>query len=226
MKITDLKNRHKNKPCFVIGNGPSLTEKQIKLAKEHISIGTNGIVFNEWDFEPDYFAINDRGILLDEEFWKRIQKLKCEIVMTEWPLLSANRIGLEFPPHIQEFFNRVTIVPSINKPTGYPPRVSKPEDISFDLEKGVFTCGTTVLDLSIPLAVYLGCDPIYIIGCDCTNNGHFYEYRTDPDDNGPTDRTVRLQYRIFAKRLEEDNIYVYNLTPTKLSCPGIKRYEY
>tara|TARA_B100000787_G_scaffold169998_1_gene163364 strand:+ start:5421 stop:6239 length:819 start_codon:yes stop_codon:yes gene_type:complete len=148
-----IKDIHKGKPGFVVGNGPSL--KMDDLSKIHelgfISIASNKIyyAFKETKWRPNYYTISD--ILVWNEIKNKIHKeidtvhvpsflgyKDCNVIVKTWKNLS-NSFSIE---------NR---------------------RISNDLSKGA-SAGFTVTYENIQFAMHLGLNPIYLIGCD-----HYYE---------------------------------------------------
>ncbi len=223
MEIIDLKDMYKGKKCHVFGNGPSLTEDIVNCARNDITIGTNGIVFNKWNFTPTYYVLNDYSIITDLNYFKHIKHIKSKVIISNWLLLKLKQQQSILNDEQKQFLNNSIIIPTVNFP-GIIPRINSLDDISLDLEKGTFICGTTILDLALPLATYFGCNPIIISGCDCQPNGHFYTYKRDGvEDAGPGDRQVTLQWRLFAEKLKQANIKVYNTCKSNISCRGIEK---
>jgi len=171
--------------------------------------------------------LSDFGTIMDSVFWEKMKTISSKIILSGWIIKKMYQFGIinSLDEERKSFLQNSYIVNSINSPTGIPPRLENKESISLDLELGTFVCGTVIMDLSLPLAAYMGCNPIHIIGCDCQPNGHFYDYRTDENDNGPTQKSVIDQYILFAEKFKDLGIELYNHNKSPLSCPGIKKYE-
>jgi hypothetical protein len=60
-RLRDLRDKHKGKRCFIIGNGPSLKNMDISKLKNEITIGSNGIYknFEKWGFHTNYLLFED-----------------------------------------------------------------------------------------------------------------------------------------------------------------------
>jgi len=71
----------------------------------------------------------------------------------------------------------------------------------------------------------MGFKEIYLAGCDCKPNGHYYDHKTDEDDYGPNDMSVINQYSLMANTLNKLGINIYNYTNTEESCPGIQKVK-
>lgn len=60
-RIIKLKNRYKNKRCFVIGNGPSLKLDDLNKLKNEFTFASNKIykIFNQTDWRPSFYFAED-----------------------------------------------------------------------------------------------------------------------------------------------------------------------
>jgi hypothetical protein len=61
-QLAELKDIHRGKRCFLIGNGPSLKQTDLSLLKNEFTIGTNRIylAFPELGFSTSYYlSVND-----------------------------------------------------------------------------------------------------------------------------------------------------------------------
>ena len=69
-KLKALKNKHKGKRCFVIGNGPSLNKMDLSLLKNEYTFGVNGVfyAFDELGFMPTYYVVEDRLVAEDNRY--------------------------------------------------------------------------------------------------------------------------------------------------------------
>lgn len=149
-----IKNKYKDRRGFVIGNGPSLQISDLDLLKNEITIASNKIylAFDQTDWRPTYFTI------CDELIWQ-----KCA-------------------DEINDFFDLV-LIPSYldNSISKCPTRQYKcmgravdisPPEIAFSDDVSIGTYGgCTVTYDNLQIAVYLGLNPIYIIGCDNNYKG-------------------------------------------------------
>lgn len=147
----NLKDIHKGQRGFVIGNGPSLQMKDLDRLKEEVTIASNKIylAFKLTEWRPTYFTV------CDDLVWEKIKNEVHEFI----PLVHAA--------------SRVPRAPSTlrNKLQYWEFLSNNPEltnNFSSDLSKGAFGGGTVTFE-NLQIAVHLGLNPIYIIGCD-----HFY----------------------------------------------------
>ncbi|MFI3262674.1 MAG: 6-hydroxymethylpterin diphosphokinase MptE-like protein [Rikenellaceae bacterium] len=175
--IKSLKNIHKGKRCFIIGNGPSLTSDDLEmLAKNNdISFAANSInlIFPRTSWRPTYYSVIDEGLqrtLIDVasnipakyKFFRQSSYLFTRNVKGKCLYLNAdgNRKHLENP------------------------------HFSYDLSSITYTLAT-VTYVSIQLAVYMGCEEIYFLGVD--NN-----YMLDKQKDGTVRVNKELKSSYFS----------------------------
>lgn len=65
--IKKFKNLHKGQTCFIIGNGPSMTVKDLnsinKIGIKSFGCNKVNLIFPETDWRPDYFFVSDNRIV-------------------------------------------------------------------------------------------------------------------------------------------------------------------
>lgn len=153
-KTQALRQKHKGKPCIVIGNGPSLNKMDLNKYKDYITIATNSFYLKhpELNFIPDYYTVEDP--LPAEDNQKEISALKDTIKI--------------IPADLKKFISRDDNTIYMNFLRSY----MRPSNSKFPLfskefdEKSYY--GGTVLYFNLQLAHFLGCNPIYLIGVDLT----------------------------------------------------------
>ncbi|GAA5118443.1 DUF115 domain-containing protein [Luteolibacter yonseiensis] len=149
-----LRNKHAGKPGFVIGNGPSLRVEDLDRLKGIVSIASNKVylAFDQTAWRPDYYTVADPLI------WEKVRSVVGRFVQAVIipTYLDAPTRGAK---HIKTF--RYLGNAAVSPPA---------EGIAFsrDFTKGAYG-GYTVTYENLQLAVYLGLNPIYVIGCD-----HYY----------------------------------------------------
>lgn len=208
-EIKKFKNIGKGGRCFVIGNGPSLTAKDLDKLKNEICFGTNRIyeIFSETDWRPTYYCALDNEV---------INKSKSKI---NKEISSKKFIGLI--DHV--------ICPSVDDATYI--RViscdnySEMPKFSDNAEKYVYA-GSTVTYACIQLAVYMGFKEIILLGVDhnysvyIDENGNFF--RQDGVQDHFSEKAgingigrlshMTLGYQAARKYADEHNIKIYNAT--------------
>lgn len=150
--LLKYKNKYAGQLCFIIGNGPSLSPKDLTILKEKgiITFASNRIfkIFCDTEWRPDFYAIFDESVAdkscieennrfsCKEKFfrsqgWYRYHRIKDGLFMHSW----NSRKYLD-EPHF-----------------------------SSDLTKGIYTIAT-VTYVHIQLARYMGFTNIYLLGMD------------------------------------------------------------
>lgn len=154
----NLKNKHKGKRCFLIGNGPSLTAEDLDLLKGEITFASNRIyqLFDRTDWRPTYF------FCIDAMFY-RMDHEEINKVDAELRLVPLNR-GLKAGKIYDEvtYYNRVADYAEVKNNQFSWKRQLRFSD---DPEKVVYG-GATVLYDAVQWAVYMGCPEIYLLGVD------------------------------------------------------------
>lgn len=152
-KLKALKNKHKGKRCFVIGNGPSLNKMNLSLLRNEYTFGVNGVfyAFDELGFMPTYYVVEDR--LVAEDNRAKINSLNETIKIFPEDLKYCLRGDGN-----TVFVNFVRYYNYLYKET-HPPKFST------DIQSGSFW-GGTVTYLNLQLAYYMGFEEIYLIGMD------------------------------------------------------------
>ena len=203
-----LKNSARGKRAFVIGNGPSLTMPDLELLKDEVTIASNKIflAFNEVSWRPSYYTAAD-PILWD--------KIKDEV---------SNHFDTI---HIPTYLDREN-----NGKIRYwlAAHMGLFERFSGDMSKKAYS-GQTITYENIQLAVHLGCNPIYIIGCDhyyagesnvsagvaieqSEDQNHFIKNYRQPGEivlPAPI-REMEIAYRAAREYCDANNIKIYNAT--------------
>ena len=176
--IQKYKNAYAGKRCFIIGNGPSLTIKDLETLKTHgeISIASNSIynLFNATEWRPTIYTVHDF-----QEIKKTREKISA--VKTELKLVAMSANG-----RVYDIDGAILL------------RLIDPENgtihFSDDISKCVYD-GSTVTYFSIQCAIYMGFRQIILLGVDhsfareqtkdgriTVNNNvknHFQDYQTD-----------------------------------------------
>ncbi len=155
-KIRQLKDRHLKQPAFIIGNGPSLAQTDPRLIPAtFVRMAANGIIRLQ-DFIPDYyFSLDYRAI----EMWeKEIAALSCQKIFAE-----------HLSQHLLATHSNIISDKNIFFPVCY--QQQQVFDITQWETKGFETSGTVVCPM-LQFALWMGCNPIYIIGVDLS-------YQTD-----------------------------------------------
>lgn len=201
--IRDFKDKYQGKRCFIIGNGPSLSTKDLEKLDGEITFASHFIfkLFDKTNWRPIFYCVEDIELL---------EKNVMDIMKLEKDYCHGFFTGNCYENLPKNFLkNKKNDFWLIDKADwkDYP-------DFSMCADKYIAE-GYTVTYAIIQLAVYMGFSEIYLLGVD-----HFYERGNSYSDsigemdiyNIPqTDRTT-LSY-IKAKQVcDQKEIKIINAT--------------
>lgn len=158
--IGNFKNKYLGKRCFVIGNGPSLTEMDLNRIKNEVTFASNSIyaIYEHTIWRPTYYGICDiiatRKVFSDEIRQKVIENSKSLFcALSHWDFLHKYVENTK----TLYFFKDVSL-------SNY-----RKEDMRFsnDASDKIYT-SSTITYVLIQLAVYMGFQSIYLLGVDFT----------------------------------------------------------
>lgn len=162
---TTLKNKYQGQRGFIIGNGPSLKIGDLTTLHKNneISIASNKIYlsFNHTPWRPNFFSIADPIL------WEKIK----HAIHKDIPIV-----------HIPTYLNASQCNKKIKYWYARKNNYTKSlKNISDNIVFGAYG-GYTVTYENIQIAIHLGLNPIYLIGCD-----HFYP----GEDNVKADEIIK-----------------------------------
>ena len=146
-RLAALKDVHKGKRAFIIGNGPSLKQTDTSKLKNEITFGMNRIylAFPEWGFTTSYLCVTND--LVVEQFVEDISALAI-------PKFIAWRSHRHFNYQLP-----ITQLPTFVYTTYTGPKFST------DVRGRVWE-GATVTNLALQLAFHMGIEKAILIGVD------------------------------------------------------------
>jgi hypothetical protein len=159
--ISTLHNKFKGRRCFVIGNGPSLSRMNLDLLVNEVTIGSNGIykLFDTFKFRPNYLLFQDSrtisGKAIEINAIKGIPKL-----------VSLNSSHLVKKDEYTYFYNLANHLGWENIKSSSPKELKGNLPIFSNNFAEFATNMGNVSHTAIQLAFFLGCNPVYLIGCD------------------------------------------------------------
>lgn len=177
MKNAIFKNCHKGQRCFIIGNGPSIKSQNLEQLHNEITFVMNGFwkhpIVEKW--QPKYFFLADPvyfdGSETMNNFFlnlsQKINRSKFFIPLSGRDVVEKNSL---LP---KEYTNYVHFL-------GFLSQVSIKKIDFTKIIPGV----QNVSQFAILTAIYMGCNPIYLIGLDhdwLAHRGidkHFYQGKT------------------------------------------------
>jgi hypothetical protein len=154
-----FKERHKGRRAFVIANGPSLRDQDLTPLGNEVTFAIN-LFYQHPHFEkirPKYYSFSDHDLFDDSAEALQFHRT-----------LAGQPVGMDYfvPLQRQHYLHNLGVYPAdrlhyfyCNFPLAYP--AVNP----IDLCSAIPFFGT-VAQFSIMLAVYMGCNPIYLIGFD------------------------------------------------------------
>jgi len=180
-RLRKLKNIHAGERCFIIGNGPSI--RQHDLAKLR-----NEIVFvvNDFFMHEDYSKINPNyHCLCDVNFYRNgaLDTYRCQM-LTDRTRDAVKFMSVYLKPIVEG--SKLFLNHSIYYLYHRGRKVWELDRINMDITKELYIGDTLVVDYCLPLAFYMGCSTVYLIGCDCDyqvdkaadfSKGYFYDTR-------------------------------------------------
>jgi len=148
-RLSDLRNREKGKRIFILANGPSINDLDLRVLRDEVVIGMNASTLLEerFDFVSEYYVVSDKRFLLSEE--KRM-----------W---ATNKLHLDTLRVVRKDLAPYDDGSLINN-TYYVFPLAR-DGFSRDLRHG-FYYGCTTTMLALQLAYHLGAREIYLLGCD------------------------------------------------------------
>jgi hypothetical protein len=143
-RITRLKNRHKGKRAFIIGNGPSLRTSDLDLLSDEITFAFNRIYlfFDQSRFRPKYYLVADP--LVVQQNYQAINQLSgfVKIYPQKQPLLKPSKESIFLATFARKN-----------------PKFSHNPLRCVHLEE-------TISTVAFQLAFYMGIQDVYLLGMD------------------------------------------------------------
>ena len=195
-----IHNIHKGRRGFVIGNGPSLLLNDLDLLIDEVTIASNKIylAFDSVKWRPTYYTVADSLL------WGKIKN----IIPSHFKKVHIpNYLKQRSPCHLGI---DCAVWDFIGLAGGRLDTSNNQIDFSSDATKG-FYGGCTVTFDNLQLAVHLGLNPIYIIGCD-----HYYKGLAEAD--GPAEQSTVCDRESISNHF----INSYHSIGEKVNMPPIK----
>lgn len=164
--LRSYRNKHAGERCVLIGNGPSLTMKDLEKVQNEITFSCNLVykIFENTSWRPVYHCITDNifsKTIADE----LVQKITVPLFMNHVAkdALKYKKKNRKTP--------QIISVQSIAQDPYY---------VKGNMLNYYVSSKATVMSFMIELAMYMGFKEIYLLGVDCSNgfvgkNTHFIE---------------------------------------------------
>lgn len=148
------KDKYRGECCFVIGNGPSLSPKDLnELEKENIvTFAANKIynIFENTDWRPTYISLDDEAYSRDKQFLKKLSACGQKMIFANSQYCNRDR----------KILGEVCFINSKSSR-----RFLKTPKFSDDLLKEIYSIAT-VTYFNLQLAYFMGFRTIYLLGVD------------------------------------------------------------
>jgi hypothetical protein len=220
-RLAEIKDRFHGQTVFCIGNGPSLTADQVKLASAHPFVATNRAYQL---FDDNAFGIGSKGWLIINDFCRSI-----EVLPSLGPAYEQVVVGCHDPAKIY-LYKSLVRTPWIFANCAWGFRLnsqgiklldlSNQQLFSPDFEKRYYA-GWSVIFSAIQFAAYLGASHIVLVGCDMNFSGSIQYSSLIKDDRLSIGHLGRFDYQEHgrlhmiscAEGLEAMGVQILNATP-------------
>ena len=218
MNVTDFKDRHKGKRCFVIGNGPSLTPEILDRLTDEYTFAVNRIakIFDRTHWRPTYY-VGITDALYDGRHAKDIFRgIYSAAVAFCWDRYSDR-------PEANEKGNIIYLPCSHTQ--DHKTERAMDDWWSDDIAERIDKFGVAAYS-AMQVAAYMGFSTIYIVGCDGNYQpprdgkdlSHFDKaYRpfdVEPDyDYDELNRALQRAHEIAEKASVRLGFKIYNCSP-------------
>lgn len=155
-RLVSWRNRFVGTRCFIMGNGPSLNRMDLSLFKNEYIWGSNRcyLLYPRINWRPSFYTAVDTRVVPDNK--REINDIIRKEKQTRYFLPAKFRkTGLVKSRENVFWFNEI---PQNQKNLPY-------SHFSVTAEKFIYTVNTVTMT-ALQLAVHMGFNPIYLIGCD------------------------------------------------------------
>ena len=225
MKYEVKKDLFKGRRCFVVGTGTSIENIDMSVLDNEITIGIN-LILHHPTFVPNYLAVGDTQVMKHNYNTVFSDKMSegtyvigngCRLTgkgnCTDGP--GSTCMGIHLDPSFENIYTLEHWEKSgifINHVNDERDKLLKTEEYYIDIDEfNTFTSygSSTIDNLAIPLAAYLGFKDIYLLGCD-GGWDHFY------DDIRRTGKREWINYHHVKKELDKYSINLVNCDVTNV----------
>ncbi len=219
-KISELKNRYVGERAFLVGNGPTLGEHNLDLLIPEYTFATNRIaqIFDDFMWRPSFYVLT--SLQFQRVGWKK-DLARAIVSAYEHSFVHEIYRGMA-----EITFNGSEVWLPECSHGSYHNRTAPDGWWSDDVSVRVCKYGTSLLSM-FQIAVYLGFDPIILIGCGPPFKG-YEKGEEDPDHFSPnydgpsfvltketaeiTEAKVRGAHELTQRACERLGVTVYDAT--------------
>lgn len=229
-RVAALKDIHKGKRAFVIGNGPSLKTQDLTLLRDEITFVSNWFIHHEKfaDINPKYYCISSHEMFGG---WGKPPKLNDAFAALLMQKRTEQRLFLssKFVQHVVDLGiapERDTYGLIFDRPKFL---VDEMGAQNYDLSKPMDDGYTALLTFCIPLCAHFGISEVYMLGCDCDYQiaapedpkAYFYSFEKHKTQTTSFDSLQRIwapggpifqTYRIVREEAALRGVSMFNAT--------------
>lgn len=187
-KLQKLKGAYQGQRCFIIGNGPSLTECDVRKLKGEYTFTMNRIfpMIAHTGFSPSFYVAVDEDFIRREQ--EQIGRLDCP-----FKFINSSACPRSIPKGVYPIFIASDV--PVDK-AGYVKKT-----ISTRVEQG-FSLSYSVSCYCIELALYMGFTTIYLLGID-------HNFPKMADSRGRTIRNPEVKEHYEGGSYEDGSVIFY-----------------
>ena len=199
-KIEQCQGSHLYEKCFIIGTGPSLNETDLSPIKNKILFGVNRLYegLDKFGIKPQYWCVGDRKVF--DSCYQDILNLNTTLFLT-------SGAGQSFLKNYRTYSENLFLKPIVVRPLA---DMKTSSYFSDDVLKGV--SGGMIILAVLQIALYMGFQEVYLIGCDCKNKGKHYDSVGDFDGVDDNWEHLMKLYEVCKKSYELKNRKIFNST--------------
>lgn len=156
MHLRALQGKYRGKRCFIMGNGPSLNKTPLEKLEGEYVWGLNRcyMLFDRIQWKPSFYTAVDARVVSDIALEINELSRECTETLFFFPLEFYIK-GILKNRENTMWYRQIAMDP-LEGPKGY-----------FSLNAAHYLRGVNTVSIAaLQLAVYMGFNPIYLIGCD------------------------------------------------------------
>lgn len=149
--LNEVRNKYEGERCFILGNGPSLSPKDLDALKNEITFASNRIykIFEQTEWRPTYYVLFDENVAKSEGVIEGANRIDCiKFVRAQGYLIYRKLTGTIC--YLHSWYSRRYL----DKPA-----------FSENLQEGIYSIATVTYTM-IQLARWMGFKEIYLLGID------------------------------------------------------------
>lgn len=203
--LKEMHNKYKGKRCFIICTGPSLTIEDLEKLSDEYCFGMNStcLCHDKTKWKSDFFSVQDVAV-----FRKINQAMLTTDNGTVFIPSGFTKVGQVLDSWIQYQTQGSYHIYEMRYKTRYYARFS--DDCYISVYDG-YSISYSIMQL----AIYLGFDEIYLLGCDCSYLGkkqHFIEHGHCDVSFKEAPNKLFAAYNTALQYASTHNVKIFNAT--------------